>query len=79
MVPFIRRMDCLSTLYTQYQLSYVLQYLLLTLDLHQYQIEASGQLDSKSEVVTFAIIVADIFMIFGLGLLIGLNRRHHPN
>ena len=41
----------------------------------QYQIEASGQLDSKSEVVTFAIIVADIFMIFGLGLLIGLNRR----
>jgi hypothetical protein len=25
--------------------------------------------------VTFAIIVADIFMIFGLGLLIGLNRR----
>ncbi|MGB0003166.1 MAG: hypothetical protein WBP74_00770 [Nitrososphaeraceae archaeon] len=41
----------------------------------QYQIEASGQLDSKSEVVTFAIIVAVIFMIFGLGLLIGLNRR----
>ncbi|MGA8483329.1 MAG: hypothetical protein WB706_02935, partial [Nitrososphaeraceae archaeon] len=41
----------------------------------QYQIEASGQLDSKSEVVTFAIIVADIFMIFGLELLIGLNRR----
>lgn len=41
----------------------------------QYQIEASGQLDSKSEVVTFAIIVADIFMIFGLGLLIGLNKR----
>ena len=41
----------------------------------QYQIEASGQLDSKSEVVTFAIIVVDIFMIFGLGLLVGLNRR----
>ena len=31
----------------------------------QYQIEASGQLDSKSEVVTFAIIVADIFKILG--------------
>ena len=38
----------------------------------QYQIEASGQLDSKNEVVTFAIIVA---VIFGLGLLICLNRR----
>jgi hypothetical protein len=40
----------------------------------QYHI-ASGQLDSKGEVVTFAIIVVDIFMIFGLGLLVGLNRR----
>jgi hypothetical protein len=41
----------------------------------QYRVEASMQLDGKSEVVTFAIIVVDIFMIFGLGLLIGLNRR----
>jgi hypothetical protein len=41
----------------------------------QYRIEASAQLDGKSDVVTFAIIMVDIFMIFGLGLLVGLNRR----
>ena len=41
----------------------------------QYRIQASAQLDSRSEVVTLAIILVDIFMIFGLGLLVGLNRR----
>jgi hypothetical protein len=41
----------------------------------QYRIQASPQLDSRSDVVTLAIILVDIFMIFGLGLLVGLNRR----
>ena len=41
----------------------------------QYRLQSSAQLDSKSDIVTLAIIVVDIFMIFGLGLLVGLNRR----
>ena len=40
-----------------------------------FQYHVVSGLDSKSEVVIFAIIVVDIFMIFGLGLLVGLNRR----
>jgi hypothetical protein len=41
----------------------------------QYRIQASAQLVSKNDIVILAIIVVDIFMIFGLGLLVGLNRR----
>ena len=41
----------------------------------QYRIQASAQFVSKNDIVILAIIVVDIFMIFGLGLLVGLNRR----
>jgi hypothetical protein len=41
----------------------------------QFHIEESTQLASQSDIVGVAIIVVDTFMIFGLGLLVGLNRR----
>jgi hypothetical protein len=41
----------------------------------QFHIEESTQLASQSEIVGIAIIVVDTSMIFGLGLLVGLNRR----
>jgi hypothetical protein len=41
----------------------------------QFHIEESTQLASQSDIVGAAIIVVDTFMIFGLGLLVGLNRR----
>lgn len=41
----------------------------------QFHIEESAQLASQSEIVSIAIVVVDTFMIIGLGLLMGLNRR----
>jgi hypothetical protein len=41
----------------------------------QFHIEEATQLASQSEIVGIAIIVVDTSMIFGFGLLVGLNRR----
>jgi len=41
----------------------------------QFHIQKSTQLASQSEMVGVAIIVVDTSMIFGLGLLVGMNRR----
>lgn len=41
----------------------------------QFHIEESAQIASQSDMVSMAIVVVDTFMIIGLGLLVGLNRR----
>ena len=41
----------------------------------QFHIEESTEPMSRSEVVGMAIVVVDSFVIFGMGLLVGLNRR----
>jgi hypothetical protein len=41
----------------------------------QFRVLESAQLEGKSEMIIIPVVLVDSFMVAGMGLLVGLNRR----